>query len=156
MKNSILKALAAMLLLCPTVALALTQSSENYNINAGRITSGGTAASYGAGLSRAYISIGQGAFIPPSGTSSASYSGNTLVVSSVAAVHTGDINGDGVVDVADALLALKSSVHLVQLSSSEIFRGDLAPLVNNVAVGDGKIDIEDAILILRKAVGLSW
>jgi hypothetical protein len=147
------------LLLCPAAALALSQSSPNYNINAGRIVSGGTASADGAGLNKTGISIGQGVFIPPAGTSSPAYSGKPTVLPAVAAataVHTGDINGDGVVDVVDALLALKSSAHLLQLSSSEIFRGDLAPLVNNVAVGDAKIDIEDTVLILRKAVGFGW
>ena len=70
--------------------------------------------------------------------------------------HTGDVNGDGVVNIIDALLALKTGVGLVQLSSSELSRGDVGPLLNGVALGDGRIDIEDTILILRKAVGLSW
>lgn len=73
-----------------------------------------------------------------------------------ALVHNGDINGDGVVDIVDALLALQAGIGLVQLSSSEISRGDVGPLINNIAIGDGRIDIEDTILILRKAVGLSW
>ncbi len=91
-------------------------------------------------------------------TGSSSSSAITVWRSSAASAlaHTGDINGDNMVDIVDALLALKSGVGLVQLSSSEISRGDVGPLVNGVAVGDGRIDIEDTILILRKAVGLIW
>jgi hypothetical protein len=70
--------------------------------------------------------------------------------------HTGDINGDGVVNIVDALLALKNGIGLVKLTGSEVSRGDVAPLVKGVAVGDGRIDIQDTILILRKAVGMSW
>ena len=59
-------------------------------------------------------------------------------------------------DIIDALLALKSGVGLMQLSSAEVTRCDVGPLVKNVAVGDGIIDVEDSMLILRKAVGLWW
>ncbi len=70
--------------------------------------------------------------------------------------HTGDINGDGVIDIVDALLALKATVGAIQLSAAEVTRGDVGPLVSNVSVGDGKIDIEDSILLLRKSIGLAW
>jgi len=70
--------------------------------------------------------------------------------------HSGDVNGDGVVDIVDALLALRNGIGLVKLADSEVSRGDVGPLVNGVTVGDGRIDIEDTILILRKAVGISW
>jgi hypothetical protein len=69
---------------------------------------------------------------------------------------SGDVNGDGKVDIADALLAMKASVNLVTPTADELKRGDVAPLVNGVPQPDGKIDIEDAMLILRKAVGLDW
>ena len=329
--------LAAALVLLPAAAFATTQSSPNYTINAGRIVSGGTASTDTSGMSKTGITIGQGVFMPPGGSSSPSYSGkpvllaavaaavpvqlstlpdgattssssltvsgtvtgnpppkaltvngmpvtinpdgsfsitipltpgvntitvsstdqngvvttttrtviynpsappvsvtsiannstspltqttvplsgnvgpnvtsvlvsvnggapqtvavvngafsttsgplaagmNTIVITTVSAsgsssssaitvwrgtgasalVHNGDINGDGVVDIIDALLGLQAGIGLVQLTSSEISRGDVGPLVNNVAVGDGRIDIEDTILILRKAVGLAW
>ena len=69
---------------------------------------------------------------------------------------SGDINCDGKIDVADALMAMKASVNLVTPTADQLKRGDVAPLVNAVPEPDGKIDIEDAILILRKAVGLGW
>ena len=97
--------------------------------------------------------------MPSGGSSSPDYVANPIAsggTGGVSGVHSGDINGDGVVDIVDALLALKAGVGLVQLSGSEITRGDVGPLVNGVPVGDGRIDIEDTILILRKAVGLGW
>jgi predicted outer membrane repeat protein len=69
---------------------------------------------------------------------------------------SGDMNGDGVVDIADALLAMKASVNLMTPTADELKWGDVAPLVNGVPEPDGKIDIEDAMLILRKAAGLTW
>lgn len=70
--------------------------------------------------------------------------------------HTGDVNGDGVVDIVDALLALQATVGVLQLSAAELTRADVGPLYNTVPVGDGRIDIEDAMLILRKIIGLGW
>jgi hypothetical protein len=161
MRNQIPTTMLAALLLLPLAAQAATQSSPNYTNNAGRIVSGGTAATDPSGLNKSGISVGQGIFIPPRGTSSPTYSTKAATLPTIASggngiLHSGDINGDGIVDIVDALLALKTGVGLVQLSAVEIFRGDVGPLLNSVAVGDGRIDIEDAMLILRKAVGLGW
>ena len=160
MKQQIISIVAALLLFA-TAALATTQSSLNYTINGGRIVSGGTSVSDTTGMSKTGIAIGQWVFIPPDGNSSPSYISKPTALPTLAAgggcgVRSGDINCDGVVDIVDALLAIKAGVDLAQLSITEITRGDVGPLVNNVSVGDGRIDIEDTILILRKAVGLSW
>jgi len=69
---------------------------------------------------------------------------------------SGDMSGDGQVDVSDALMALRIAVNLGTPTADELKRGDVAPLVHGVSVPDGKMDIEDVILILRKAVGLAW
>lgn len=155
--------LAALLLLLPAALQATTQSSTNYSINAGRILSGGTASTDVTGLSKSGIAIGQAVFIPGGKTSSPSFSSSSNTVLTIwrsdagsLLAHSGDINGDGAVDIVDALLALKNGIGLVTLTSSEVSRGDVGPLVRGVAVGDGRIDIEDTILILRKAVGNSW
>ena len=58
----------------------------------------------------------------------------------------GDINSDGRIDAADALLALQSSVALRVLSAEEKSMAE----VN----ADGKIDATDALLILQRSVGL--
>jgi len=56
--------------------------------------------------------------------------------------------------IVDALQSLQTTVGLNSLTSSQITRLDVAPMVNGASVGDGIIDIEDVIIILRKAVGL--
>ncbi len=58
----------------------------------------------------------------------------------------GDVNGDGVVNVTDAVLLLRSLVGLQTLTSDQRGRAD----VN----GDGRINVSDAVLILRIVVGL--
>lgn len=58
----------------------------------------------------------------------------------------GDIDLDGSVTIADALLALRYSMGLVELSNAQLAFGD----VN----GSGNCDISDAILILRFSIGL--
>ena len=58
-----------------------------------------------------------------------------------AAAQLGDVNGDGYIDAADALLCLRASVGLVTLTPEQEAAAD----VNH----DGLIDAGDAILILR-------
>jgi uncharacterized repeat protein (TIGR02543 family) len=70
---------------------------------------------------------------------------------------SGDINGDGVVDIADALKALRIAVGLETATESDYVNGDVAPLVNGKPAPDGVIDIADATVILMRVVGLrSW
>ena len=66
----------------------------------------------------------------------------------------GDINGDGIVDIGDALLSMQISVGLVQPTSGQVVRGDVAPVVNGVSVPDGVIDLQDALIILKVTTGL--
>jgi len=71
--------------------------------------------------------------------------------------HSGDLNGDGVVDLADAVQALQMAVGIIQTTADDILVGDVAPLVNGKSQPDGRIDVVDVLLILRKVVGLaSW
>lgn len=67
---------------------------------------------------------------------------------------TGDIapHGapDGVVDIADALVAIRIAAGLVSPTALDIARGDVAP----VGSPDGLIDMADALVIQRMAVGL--
>lgn len=58
----------------------------------------------------------------------------------------GDVNGDGVVDISDALLAMRYAMGLISLSSAQLEHAD----VNN----DGSVDISDALIIMRVAMGL--
>lgn len=68
---------------------------------------------------------------------------------------TGDVDGDGYVTIADALLALQVSVGLKQQLDSYLVEGDIGPQKNGVPAPDWKIDISDVVLILRKAAKLS-
>lgn len=58
-----------------------------------------------------------------------------------AAAQLGDVNGDGYIDAADALLCLRASVGLITLTPEQEAAAD----VNH----DGLVDAGDAILILR-------
>jgi hypothetical protein len=69
---------------------------------------------------------------------------------------SGDVNGDGQVTVADALIAIKAAVNIITPTADELRRGNVAPLVQGVPAPDGSLNIQDALLILRKAVGLAW
>jgi hypothetical protein len=69
----------------------------------------------------------------------------------------GDLNLDGKVDIADALLALQMSVGLAPAPTfGQLLHGDVGPLVNHLPVPDGKVRLDDAIVILNKAIGLGW
>jgi hypothetical protein len=80
---------------------------------------------------------------------------NILYSMAITGNATGDVDGDGKVDIKDALRALQISVGLVIPSSGELARGDVGPLVNGNATPDGQIDISDTLLILERAVGLA-
>jgi hypothetical protein len=70
---------------------------------------------------------------------------------------TGDINGDGKVDISDALKVLRIAVGLETTTADNYAAADLAPLKNGKPAPDGVIDIADALVILEKAVGLvNW
>lgn len=68
----------------------------------------------------------------------------------------GDINGDGKVDLADALLAAQISLGTATATFEQKLRGDVGPLVNHLPVPDGRIRLDDTILILQKAIGIDW
>jgi alpha-tubulin suppressor-like RCC1 family protein len=65
-----------------------------------------------------------------------------------------DLNGDGKVDVRDALRALQISVGMFSATPAEMMRGDVGPLVNGKPNPNGVIDLADALVILQRSVGL--
>ena len=74
-----------------------------------------------------------------------------------ALIPTGDLNNDGTVDIADALLALQIASGSVPVTSQYLINGDVAPFINGKPSPDGAITTADALIILRKIVGLvSW
>ena len=66
----------------------------------------------------------------------------------------GDINDDNVVDIGDALMALRIAVGLIPKDSKYLTKGDVAPLVAGRPQPDGVITVADALTILRVCVGL--
>ncbi|MHB8744482.1 MAG: hypothetical protein ACYC9L_15360 [Sulfuricaulis sp.] len=61
----------------------------------------------------------------------------------------GDLNGDGIVNVADVALAERMALGLVTPTANQLLHGDVAP-----AGGNGTIDTADVARIRRKALGL--
>ena len=59
----------------------------------------------------------------------------------------GDANGDGVVDIADAVYILRSTMNVVPLTAK--------PLANGDVNGDGVINAGDALCVLRFACGIA-
>jgi hypothetical protein len=168
-------------------ALAVTSPSQDITTNLESITIGGTVTDAFSSASISITAGGQtyapavaqnGSFSQtitlPSLTSpstdntyavivtATNQAGNTAtvqrnIIMTITPYPTGDINGDGIVDIKDALLALQIAVGLVNVTLDELLRGDVAPLVNGVPDPDGVIDIADALVILEKAVGLiNW
>ena len=71
-------------------------------------------------------------------------------------IPDGDMNGDGLVTIADALKALQISVGLNPASAAQLLHGDVAPLdLGGIPVPDNQIKLADALVILRKSVGLT-
>ena len=79
----------------------------------------------------------------------------TTIAATIVVKKAGDLNDDGMVDIRDALLAIRISVGVQAVSSEQIRVGDLAPFANGQPVPDGVVDIRDALAILRIALGLS-
>ncbi|HEY3413675.1 MAG TPA: GDSL-type esterase/lipase family protein [Armatimonadota bacterium] len=61
----------------------------------------------------------------------------------------GDVNGDGVIDIADAAALLSGIGGMSSASNRQAVAGDVAP-----PGGDGRIDITDAVFIARRVAGL--
>ena len=82
------------------------------------------------------------------------YLGSCIVLQTVAvapvdpsAVTPGDVDGNGTIDMADALLTLRCAMGLVELSGDQLAAAD----VN----ADGAVGMDDALMILRAAMGLA-
>ncbi|WP_298273270.1 Ig-like domain-containing protein [Geobacter sp.] len=67
----------------------------------------------------------------------------------------GDMNGDGIITVADAIIALKQ---MMSANPNSNTNADVYPLdVNAKPSGNGVVDINDILTILKRSIGsLSW
>jgi hypothetical protein len=71
------------------------------------------------------------------------------------AAQLGDVNGDGRVNLADAVLAARLAVGAAELSPERLKAADVSPCPGKGApIGDGKITIADATRLLRYVMGL--
>jgi len=133
--------------------LASDMSSTNYVLQHDMISNGsGTASSASfsmTGISRSAVA--------DTGYSSQFINANNVWFQSesVPIVLAGDLNNDGNVDVADALLAFRMTAGMISPTVTDLVRGDVAPMVNGLPQPDGKIDIGDVVVLLRRAVGLT-
>lgn len=66
----------------------------------------------------------------------------------------GDIDLDGEVDLQDLLLAGRFALGLQQPTATQLLKGDVAPLVNDVPQPDGQFNAGDLLVIQRKVLGL--
>ena len=66
----------------------------------------------------------------------------------------GDINNDGVVNVADLILASQIVLGLKTPTASELSHGDVAPLMAGVPTPDGEFNVADLLIIQKKVLGL--
>ena len=57
--------------------------------------------------------------------------------------------------IADALFALQIGSGILQATSEQLRRLDVAPVIHGKSAPDGKVDAGDAIVILSKVVGKS-
>jgi hypothetical protein len=89
------------------------------------------------------------------GFSAVDPAGNTATLAYKAGIPTGDVDGDGVVRLADALATLRHTAGTQLITDpDEYFAGDVGGLINGRTARDGVIDISDSYLILNKAYGL--
>jgi uncharacterized repeat protein (TIGR01451 family) len=72
---------------------------------------------------------------------------NNFATSEIAVAACGDLNGDGVVNVFDAIIGLQIIVGLVEPTAAQLKLSDV--------VRDGNVDVFDAILTLQHIVGLT-
>ena len=72
---------------------------------------------------------------------------------------SGDLSGNGIVDVFDAILALRMAAGLQAATQAARAAGDVRPKPGDGApYGDGRLTLDDVAAILRKALdpGLAW
>lgn len=134
------------------------QSSSNYTIERYVITgAGGQSDSDNYSLS--HVLSQSSPLSSSSSTNYSIYSGFRHAGRVITAQPDGDVaplgSRDSVVNVGDALVALRFALGLETPTSEDTIHGDVAPLdAENKPNPDGVINVGDALVILRKALGI--
>jgi hypothetical protein len=66
----------------------------------------------------------------------------------------GDVNEDGLVNVADMLLAQRALLGEITLTTDQLLHADVAPLQSGIPASDGLFNLGDVLVIERKVLGL--
>lgn len=151
MRHAPLQLIILAVLAIPVNVFAVTMTSPEFRISGPMTMSGaGTAASAGFIAAGA---IGE----QPASMGSPNYKIEPVRTSSLGIYPTGDIDGDGKVDIADVVVALNVAIGNITPTQEQITRGDVAPLIAGAPHPDSIVDSGDALLILEKFVGLkTW
>lgn len=64
-----------------------------------------------------------------------------------------DVNGDGIVGLTDAMLALQFAAGNMQPAPDQFVRADVAPIETDISVPNGIVDVGDVIVILGIVTG---
>jgi hypothetical protein len=141
-----------------SIAYGSEQSSSNYTIEKYVITGAG-GQSNSDNYSLSHILSQSSPLSSSSSTNYRIYSGFRHAGSAITAQPDGDVaplgSRDGMVNVGDALVALRFALGLETPTSEDTIHGDVAPLdVENKPNPDGVINVGDALVILRKALGI--
>lgn len=73
------------------------------------------------------------------------------------AVHSGDVDGNNNIDIADAVWLIRAVLGEITLDTNQAAHGDVAPLLDGQPSPDGTINLGDVVVLLRHVVGLgSW
>jgi len=148
------------LLICivSSMAYGSQQSSDNYKIERYVISgAGGQSSSDNYELSHI---LGQSSPVASSSSSGYRiYGGFRYSAVSPSGIPDGDVaplgSRDGIVNVGDALVALRFALLLETPSEEDMQHGDVAPLdAGGQPNPDGIITVGDALVILRKALGI--
>lgn len=64
-----------------------------------------------------------------------------------------DVNGDGIVGLTDAMMALQFAAGNMQPAPDQFVRADVAPIAADISVPNGIVDVGDVIVILGIVTG---
>lgn len=83
-------------------------------------------------------------------TGNSAYSNVASATTGSGCIANGDLNGDGVVDAGDVVLAQRIAMGIVTATPAQLCRGDVSP----AGAPNGVINAADVVVIQRKAMGL--